>query len=629
VPQTPPFDPLSLVSGATLPREFSRFALGRTESGLWIAGSRTGFARAESSLLQFIGTTVGYRAFAGVVPTMEDVVSRLRQYSLEVVVLMVSRITVALNAARLMGGHETQDLLIRNHLGDAAPAVFWEGAREWVAAYGDTIDESRTVFFHERQLLNLAKVAFLILDPDHQPGAAGPLPFIEALLMMNDLMEAEIEQQDFKSAEGRQALELYQFANAYFGQGGHGVHDLVRGYHLYLSEHQEMSRQQRNLVSIPDLIEKATDLDPDTVWNILFVLFGVAFATGLEDIEKSRFSLPLDYFSSMSGVTEEEARHWTRLAARPSDEMQARVRSLYTVEDPRYFDVVAFEERPMVWFGNTVYPLSVQLLRRLAGPSLGYRIIGSTRVSDSEKRGFFTARGRAFELYVTDILRRCFDNRLLTERELLPLAKGREVCEGIVDYGDAVVLVECKAKTPALPARIGQSYAEYRSSFTPIVTKAVDQIDSTITLIQEGQFGSLGLDPGRIKKFYPVVVVQELPITIAMYQSLTEGDLAQHPLLNRRDTVRLQLFDIGDLELLEMLLESGQNAREILDDRSQSLEFSSLPLKNYCIVRGWQTRGEHSDWHGREYWRLTEQAQTFFRERGLKSDDDGPATVRA
>lgn len=551
---------------------------------------------------------------------MEDVISRVRQYSLQVVVLMLSRIAVALNVARQIGGRDTQNLLIRNHLGDAAPEMFWAGARAWARAHGDIADEDRTVFFHERQVLNLAKLAFLVINPEHEPERAPPLPLVEALLMMNDLMDQEVERRDKNSEQGRHAFELYLFANAYFNQGGHAVHDLVRGYHLYLTDHPEISRQQSGLVRIPDLVTKATGLDPDVLWDVLFVLFGAAFSTNLEDINKNQFSRPLDYFSSMGGVSEDEGRAWMRLAARPFEEMQQRVRSLYSVESFKYFDLVAFEETPMVWFGNTTYTLSVQLLRRLAGPSLSYRIIASPRISHREKEAFFTARGRAFELYVTDILRRSFGDRLTTERQVIPLAGGREVCEGIVDYGDAVVLFECKAKTPALPARTGEDYEAYRASFAPAVVKAADQIESTIVLIETGRLASLGLDPSRIKHYYAVAVLQELAITVAMYQSLTEGELAEHPLAKRGHGIRLQLLDIGDLELLEMLIESGQNAREILDERAQSSEFSAMPLKNYCIVRGRQTRRQHSEWHSEEYFRLAGKAEQYFKARGLEPD---------
>jgi hypothetical protein len=151
-------------------------------------------------------TTVGYQDAVGGEPsTLDAIVARLKRGSLEKVVDVIGRVAATLNAAprderRLAAqGRCAIGLFGRDRVGklDArlASRLGLTNAAEW----------DRQVLFHERQCLTLLKIAFLALDLERNAVEPDVVPAVgEALLMVNDLLDRELEVLDGCDPSGRE-----------------------------------------------------------------------------------------------------------------------------------------------------------------------------------------------------------------------------------------------------------------------------------------------------------------------------------------------------------------------------------------------------------------------------------------
>lgn len=90
------------------------------------------------------------------------------------------------------------------------------------------------VLFHERQTLDLLKLAFLTLPHDGEDPADGPVEALgAALLMMNDLIDRDPTEGAVGEAAS-QRLELYVLANMLFNQGKTDLAEIARVHELFV-----------------------------------------------------------------------------------------------------------------------------------------------------------------------------------------------------------------------------------------------------------------------------------------------------------------------------------------------------------------------------------------------------------
>ena len=167
-------------------------------------------------LLRFVRITVGYEEAFGEVGSVNAVVERLNHYSLERIVEVISRITLI--TAYYSGEDHAKG---QAHVAAAlfGKSVLQQIMRAVAARRGTKLDWKNAVLFHERQTLNLLKIALLSMPVD-QPGAADDSlrPLGEALLMVNDLLDQGVVDSDPLDTDRKRAFELYLFANVFFNQ---------------------------------------------------------------------------------------------------------------------------------------------------------------------------------------------------------------------------------------------------------------------------------------------------------------------------------------------------------------------------------------------------------------------------
>ena len=586
--------------------------------------------------MRFVAATLSWKEVSGQKGTLAEIADRLRQYSLAQVLWMVSRISLALDADTEKRGSRFPAIGrvgndIVGHFQIARRLLGPEGARnlfrKFRAVAGPRVDPRRHAIFHERQLLNAMKLACLVVEPDAPESERSTEPFVEALLMLNDVLDDAIENADHKSEAGRQAMELYLAANMLFNQSNHPLHDFVRAHYLYVENHKELVG--KGIVEMPVLLEQATGLDATTTWNALFALT-VGFLRDMPDVDAGKIATNRQqYLAGLTALPEKERDQWFALGSRSLHKLQQAVRENFTLEDPAFFDVLEFEKTPLIEVGDAVFCVSMPLLWRLATASIWHRILDEKVFPDKNfRRDILKTRGMIVERYATDILSRTFgEPRFVPERELKRFAtkQHQKVCDAVIVYSDAVILFESKAVTPLLDTRHGLDYENYRRKWNETVTAAASQIESTLRLIREGLFEPLGISASIGPDVFPVVSTFELPLNYMTYEVIRDVDLANHPLSQHMasgEVRHIQFLEIEDLELWEVAAERGRSIVELLRRKTSDPRLAEISFTQFLDLSGETFQHGHSSWHVDRYKALTRETREYLRSRGLPFEED-------
>jgi hypothetical protein len=582
----------------------------RTPLGLFVPRRYSQVATARTD---FTIVTLGYRDLFGASRTLDDVVALLSRSSLEGLCQLVGRIDAALYAgASELAPWDTQVAIVRR-LYDARSKEILE-----LALRAKRKDRSieRVALFHERQLLNLLKIAFLVLPVDNSSNLDASAA-ADALLILNDLLDQPLGNDAEPDYVDR--LELFIFANTVFNQEPDAVHELVRSYEFYVSPRPEILGHPM-AVDIPSLLKRATKADPQTLWRILFVLFGYWFSLDIKDLDEGTHVRRLDWFASMSRVTPEDSERFFHMAGRSAADFQAAIKGAYNLNDLQLFDVVEFAKTPLVFFQDRVVCTSIHLLRSAAGPGLQHRFLDQHIFSPGERKRFLDFRGVLYSDYVCRLLRRVFGTRLVDDAALDAAFADESHCDAIVDYGDAALLFEIKAVLVPLAVSAGRDLATYQAFMAEAIPRAATQLYATIELIEAGRLATLGLRPERLQRYYPLIVTLHLPSNPLTYRRRIEEGLSIHPLMQphaRFSVAPLQLLDVHDVEAIESVANRGRSLRDLLELKNANAHTRYMALINFLATVNITLHADHNPYLAQQYQLLSDEALEYFRELGL------------
>lgn len=617
----------------------------RNELGLYL--SRSYAQKVEQQplprMFEFTVLTVEWSALTGTQPSIQGVLDRLRKYSLREIVSLVTRITLTLALADDKAGltdPAIQDRLLTNLLGESAMRNLWAAILKLPGYQRD-----RTVFFNERQLLNTLKLAFLEIDwdaplPPSDPHPARLLPFVEALLMVSELIDSREARTKEGTVAEAERLELYFNANILFNAEGDPVREIVRSHYFYIESHPEIT-SKGGLSDLALLLGQVTGLTPDRTWAALFVLYTGFAVLSHDDIDAGRVALSRrDYLTTLSKLDEAEAERWFSLGTLTVGEMQSAVRAQYSLRAPNWFDVLVFEVHPLVSFGDDVLCLSIPLLRKLQSTSLWYRLIDRTVPEETRLKALDT-RGRLLEVYVSQILRRSFDGKYFDEEALNecvnpasgPRRKGvkSKVCDGLVVIGNTALLFEVKETSLALDARQATSFAKYEEKRVKLVASAATQLEATAQHLRSGKFASLGVETSAIRHIIPIIVSMDQPVNPTLYRSIREYDLVGNPLHEamRKGVVEpLQITTLSDLELLEAIAEKGTDIAQLLLAKGRSNDEVGLAVNQFCHGRTGIDLNNHGAWYGQRYYEIMDEMTLELRSAGMATSEVEAAELR-
>jgi hypothetical protein len=285
------------------------------------------------------------------------------------------------------------------------------------------------------------------------------------------------------------------------------------------------------------------------------------------------------------------------------------------------FDFTTFRDHPLVsipgnkqGFTCIAFPF---LIEKLAS-GIYHTILNSWEEGDPERDRFQSYWGKVFEQFVNDRLSEEYPSTILA-KQFYPnpyFNKKRnrsiEVCDAVLDYGDSLVLMEHKGGYLSLDEKYSDDANRLLTGVAAKfgLDKAIKQLSRSVGMLfnaesgERDTFSELGekrrpihsfntTDVERIRKVYPVLVVQDFSMTTGFMNRRLRLQFAQK-LQESRITPNVHILPLSLLtvENLENILEHLEEIRltdfldEYAGEQQQPLSTFNDILDKYLEARG-------------------------------------------
>lgn len=175
--------------------------------------------------------------------------------------------------------------------------------------------------------------------------------------------------------------------------------------------------------------------------------------------------------------------------------------------------------------------------------------------------------------------------RVFTEAELqaVPGRRDSKVCDAVVDYGDAWVLLEVTTTQLRRESVAAMPGPHLDDDLDKLVEKA-EQLHEAIETLRVGHSYLTGAEARERVRYLPVLVLAEgFPVNPATLTLLRER-VAAAGWLTAEDTARLELMDLEDLDVVEALQEhGGPSFRDLLVGK-QAHSLRDVGVKDYVLL---------------------------------------------
>lgn len=438
----------------------------------------------------------------------------------------------------------------------------------------------RPVLFHQQAVATVLKAAMLHhSSPDEPSRELDGLG--ECLLMATSLATPATFPEE--GEERDRALELYAVANGLYNRNAHLLHEIARAYDLFVSDKPQLA-DHPGYVDIPDRFERASGLPPEQVWTVLVALAGHWGKAGNSDDYPGGIARHT-YFTEKLDLTASQSDRFFDLASSPLSSTREAVSERYALDGIRPYDTLAFARRPLVEFDGRVYcPLYPLLFDRLIR-GLHHFHLDDAVFTRADRQRYLDYLGHVFEDYVHRMFWRMFpptSGRYISGDQLAERLPSGKVADGAIVYGDRVVVLEFKATQLSVEARTGEDWAAYERQTNEIFVDALAQLAETCLAIHNGALADI-VPP--VHKTIPLVVTLEEIVMMPLVHRRLSERAEEAGVLFPVQSTDWQHLTVGDLELLEVAIESGTSLADLLEDKTRDPVAVGLPLVNYCHLR--------------------------------------------
>lgn len=600
---------------------------------------------AEAPLLRTSGIRLCWEEITGHRSTWADILSRIDRYSLGEALDYLTRVSATLFNGGPTRGREQR--FLADAMFGARSAEIWQHVVQYAAESGRDIDTGSVILFDPVAVALATKFALRNLSPEKPATGVSPSALGEALLMLNDHVDASSVTpagEDLRRGEVLERWAYYTYVVGKFRHSDNWLHALARAYDLFLTDRPAL-RERHHGLDLPELLRAHTGLPADHLWGILFAFFSHFGTIGTDNAHKvNGWITRSGYFGPSFNFTREELDRFFALAGRDARDVTAIVRKLYHPNDPKPFHILPFEERPLVGVGDRLFaPLAWLLFDRLTDGI--YHTLFSA-LSPGDRTRFTRYVGFVFEDYVDRLVQRTLDRARTASVVPVPLYVAPEalmeavrsrrstkrVCDGILAYDGAFVLLESKARSLPLSVRGGLDRREFVDRVGQNVRRSAEQFDATIAHIEAGVFTHLGIRPIAKAAYFPLCVsLSPLPMQPHLFRWV-QRVIRTAGLLERPAVAPMELIHIGELEGLAGLMATGTPLSDVLAAKANSAEWWDHSFNNYALLSGVAGYGKREPYLESLFSRLTGETIDFLRSRGMPpsaSPSPGSDTPRA
>ncbi len=501
--------------------------------------------------------------------------------------------------------------------------------------------ESPRAVFGRWQLLAVMKKVLLETsnagdrDPRHDDDARRILG--EACLMQNDLLFTEEQEERLRRGEGPGESErihdelMTQWLFQYELHHPPDVYQAVARNDEYFKIFEHRSRKL-TFDNNQTLVQRFTELTGLSIQQYLRLYFAI-YALHTTTLETRQ---PEEINANPSLINFDKERVFALMELNPEElgiffkrilvglpAIVAGVKQDANSTRAWQFDFTTFRNSPLVFnsdskrgFTCIAFPF---LIEKLAS-GIYHTILNSWEEGDPERKRFQSYWGKVFEHFVNDRLRDQYPSKILSKQfyanPYFVKKKNRsiEVSDAVLDHGDSLVLMEHKGGYLSLDEKYGDNAAELLKGIAVKFGKAIKQLSRGIGMLlneddrQRDDFSEYdekrravsvfgSADVARIRKVYPVVVVQDFSMTMGFMNRRMKLQFSEEMRkykvranVHIRPLCLLSIENVEDvfaqLEEVKLIDVLDEYAREVHDPLSN---FNAI-FTNYLKTRGIERR---------------------------------------
>lgn len=556
-----------------------------TETGLYLPDRLAGPGQPSGTeWFQVRGT---WHDIYGEEPSWEDVADRLSGFGLGQVLLVLGGVSAVLNSYEPLRGqrHVIRALFRR-------PDEVGRDFQGYVDRRKGKGAADPVWFFTEQQVVAISKIALLVCPHVTERSSGSFEPIGEALIMAADLIDREdglAHAADIRSPSSRDAWLRFIVMNGLFNTSDGFAPSVARTHDLYLPDGPGTDGDN-GAVDLRRRFEGITGLNPDFAWGM-----GLALLANWRTVDPKSDQPPgpLSLEASMSAlkIIRDEIDALTRLFAVEAGTAKETLRARGCGPGSlRPYDIEPLDRSPLVSLEGRLYCPSVRLLRWKITTGLHHVFLQPSERNDKARRDeYLTFAGQRFENYVQALLRRVYpretrryvDGKTLRRR----IPAGMKACDGVVIYGDMVLLLEFKATLLPYGVRAQGNLEELRKKVAYIFGKAAEQFDDTIAAIEGGCLEDM-VRPETVSRYLPLVITLDMiPVEQFFYRMIEEA-IADRNALSHDKAQALQVLAVSELELLEEYMDEGGSLADLLSERIDSGTYRDSTMKNHLLAKG-------------------------------------------
>jgi len=448
---------------------------------------------------------------------------------------------------------------------------------------------SKRILFSDWQLLLFMKAALLFGsdDPNLNLEDTSSLARVgQCLLIINDLI-ADRSKDSRYGSETNLSESLIRTMSFFVREEPRYI--LPRYYELFsVLPNEPTLKQSRKYVDIKAAFKEATEVDFDLFLALGFGVF--ANYVGAPDFHLDKFVLNSSKFFNRTLVTSEKANKLLRRVSISRDQFRQQHIAQYGGSLGNYFDFTLFRLMPLIELDKNIYiPADVRFLVERITSSLFWDICDNQK--GRRKSMFMSFFGELLQKYLEQLFKRIFPESAITTNRAFydyryNTSKGEQrASDIIVFYPNEAVFVEVKVGRLRMEQTITTGdINKFQEDITSKVVDAARQLDRVIKDFKSETLRLPGWHPADMKQYYPVIVTESpLPLFASTYEEVRRLVENEQYLINS-DIADLEIMNVGDMERIEPLLESGETLPSLLKDKLQDNLYRVLPMWNFLFM---------------------------------------------
>jgi hypothetical protein len=447
-----------------------------------------------------------------------------------------------------------------------------------------TNDFKQYVVFHPNQILNAVKLCLQhcrVIERvvDNQPFEE----LVKALLIVNDhLVPVDMEK---KLAKKEIELIKYIVMNALFHRLENEKNLIGRWQEMIFKSYKQISPSDPDYLDADGIFKASFGFTPREFFAFCFGLYSFWITRLERQIDKGVIALDSNRLLIDFDVDTDKYK-------RIMDDLSAPIK-WYTAQltNPEFdpFDFLPLRKKPILSYKTQLFCLSKKLLFEKMTSGI-YHMFFSCFKDDQSKKHFFRFMGKVYQNYITNILDKIFNKPGIAVRFFGSIKyrvgkQGLESCDGIIDYGDKLVLLEIKTKLFTHEFLAYGIEEEFKSTLKEIIYDGAYQIDRTIRHYKKNLFSIDGIDHKRIKKYYPIIMaLQPIPIDPYIYKYIKQG-LKKQKLLEFNDIEPLEVISTYGLENIVAMIDDGTSITDLIDDKHKNIGDIMSNIDTYMATK--------------------------------------------